>query len=151
LRKQDEFSTVIAHCAYQHHERLDGSGYPRGLVGSEIHKYAKVIAIADVFDAMTSNRDYRAALLPHEALETLYACAVTKFDKQMVVVFRKSIAIYPNGLSVKLSDGRVGVVVKQNKHLNERPVIRILKENNEKLISPYDINLAAEVNIMITA
>lgn len=150
LRKQNDLSTVIAHCAFQHHERLDGSGYPRGLAESDIHPFAKVIAIADVFDAMTSNRSYRDALLPHEALEVLYAGAVKKFDKKMVEAFRKSITIYPNGLSVQLSDGKVGVVVRQNKHLNERPVVRILKENNKKLITPYDINLASKVNIMIT-
>ncbi len=50
---------IIAHCAFQHHERLDGSGYPRGLLDFEIHPYAKIIAVADVFDAVTSNRVYR--------------------------------------------------------------------------------------------
>lgn len=59
LRNLHTISLLVAHCAFQHHERLDGSGYPRGLVDYEIHPYAKVIAVADVFDAVTSNRVYR--------------------------------------------------------------------------------------------
>src|SRR5699024_3290742 len=62
LRKETNFSTIIAHSAYQHHERNDGSGYPRQLVDKEIHLYAKIIGLADVFDALTSNRVYRKAL-----------------------------------------------------------------------------------------
>src|SRR5690606_1819289 len=58
LRKQHQFPMVVAHCAYQHHERIDGSGYPRGLKNYEIHKFGKIIGVADVFDAMTSNRVY---------------------------------------------------------------------------------------------
>lgn len=151
IRKNTSLSTVIAHCAYQHHERLDGSGYPRGLEDNDIHIFAKVIAIADVFDAVTSNRVYRDALLPHEAMEILYAGAVDKFDKNMIEAFKKSVTMYPNGLSVELNDGRIGVVVKQNNYLNERPLVRIIKENNEKLSSPYDLDLAVKLNLMITS
>ena len=71
---------TVAHCAYQHHERLDGSGYPRGIQSDDIHYYGKIIAVADVFDAVTSNRVYRLAMLPHEGLEILYAGSGTKFD-----------------------------------------------------------------------
>lgn len=151
IRKNTSLSSVIAHCAYQHHERLDGSGYPRGLKNSDIHLFAKVIAIADVFDAVTSNRVYRDALLPHEAMEILYAGAVDKFDKEMIEAFKKSVTMFPNGLSVELNDGRVGIVAKQNKHLNERPVVRVFKENNKELATPYEIDLAVKLNLMITS
>ncbi|SHG41990.1 HD-GYP domain-containing protein [Ornithinibacillus halophilus] len=148
LRKQQSISTVVAHCAYQHHERLNGSGYPRGIKGDQIHLYAKIIGVADVFDAVTSNRVYREAMLPNEGLEVLYAGAMDLFDKDMVEAFKNSIAIYPNGVSVQLSDNRIGVVVRQNKHLCDRPIIRILEDG--KRGTPYEIDLSKELTVMIT-
>ncbi|MBM7570973.1 HD-GYP domain-containing protein [Aquibacillus albus] len=151
LRKRSgNLPLLVAHCAYQHHERLDGSGYPRGLTEKDIHPYGKILGIADVFDAVTSHRVYRDAMLPHEGLEILYSGAGQLFDKSMVEAFRKTIAVYPNGLSVQLSDGRSGVVVRQNKNLFERPVIRILKENDEQ-VTPYDIDLSKLLNVMISS
>ncbi|MFD2045146.1 HD-GYP domain-containing protein [Ornithinibacillus salinisoli] len=150
LRKQGSVSSVVAHCAYQHHERLDGSGYPRGLSGDKIHTYAKIIGVADVFDAVTSNRVYRDAMLPHEGLEILYAGAVNLFDREMVEAFKKSIVVYPNGLTVLLNDGTSGVVVKQNKHLCDRPIVRVIKDKHKQMITPYELDLSKELNITIT-
>ncbi|MFB4169323.1 HD-GYP domain-containing protein [Virgibacillus sp. JSM 102003] len=150
LRKQLDLPLLVAHCAYQHHERLDGSGYPRGIKGDQMHKYAKLISVADVFDAVTSNRVYRDAKLPHEGLEVLYAGAINLFDKEMVEAFKKSVAVYPNGLTVKLSDGRNGIVSKQNRHLCDRPIIRIFQEN-AKEVEPYEIDLASILNVTITS
>ena len=82
---------IVAHCAYQHHERLDGTGYPRGLKNTEIHYFAKIIAVADVFDAITSNRVYRNAMLPHEGLEILYAGCGRLFDLKIVEAFRSAV------------------------------------------------------------
>ncbi|WP_156288511.1 HD-GYP domain-containing protein [Oceanobacillus salinisoli] len=144
-------SSVVAHCAYDHHERLDGSGYPRGLSGDQLHTYAKIIGVADVFDAVTSNRVYRDAMLPHEGLEILYGGAVHLFEKDIVEAFKKSIVVYPTGISVELSDGRKGVVVRQNKHLCDRPVIRILEENDVQVASPYEIDLGIVLNLTIVS
>ncbi|QDP40996.1 HD-GYP domain-containing protein [Radiobacillus deserti] len=151
LRKAKNIPLITAHCAYQHHERLNGSGYPRGLVNNEIHEYAKIIGVADVFDAVTSNRVYRDAMLPHQGLEILYAGVGELFDKHMVEAFRKSIAVYPNGLTVQLNDGRVGVVVNQNPNVPDRPAIRIIEEREERLSKPYEIDLLKELNIVITS
>lgn len=148
LREQ-EYSSVIAHCAYQHHERLDGSGYPRGLTGDNIVTAAKIIGIADVFDAVTSNRVYRDAMLPHEGLELLYAGATNLFDKEMVEVFRESIAVYPEGLTVVLNDNREAVVIGQNKYVGDRPIVRIIRENEKRVNLPYEVDLSSELNIMI--
>ncbi|MBM7096995.1 HD-GYP domain-containing protein [Bacillus sp. H-16] len=148
LRKTHTIPLLSAHCAYQHHERLNGSGYPRGIGGDEIHLYGKIIGIADVFDAVTSNRIYRKARLPHEGLELLYAGADNLFDKKMVEVFAKTVAIYPVGLEVVLNDGRQGVVSKQNKNMNARPVIRILQEAG-RVVFPYEVDLTKELNITI--
>lgn len=149
IRHHTDLPTVVAHCAYQHHERLDGTGYPRQLKEKEIHTYGKIIGIADVFDAVTSNRVYRDAMLPSEGLEILYAGAVSKFDKKMVELFKQSIVVYPNGITVELNDGRVGVVVKQNKHLYDRPVIRILRQDEKDIAEPYDMDLAKVLDVTI--
>lgn len=149
IRHHTDLPTVVAHCAYQHHERLDGSGYPRQLKDKDIHIYGKILGISDVFDAVTSNRVYREAMLPSEGLEILYAGAVSKFDKKMVELFKQSIVIYPNGITVELNDGRVGVVVRQNKHLYDRPIIRILRQDEKDIASPYDMDLSQVLDVTI--
>ena len=140
---------TVAHCAYQHHERLDGSGYPRGLKSEDIHFYGKIIAVADVFDAVTSNRVYRSAMLPHDGLEILYAGAGTKFDVSIIEAFRRAVAIYPIGMTVELNDGRKGIVSSQNQGIGDRPIVRILEEDGEQLTQPYEVNLSSNLTIMI--
>lgn len=149
LRKEHTFPLTAAHCAFQHHERLDGSGYPRGLKGNDIHLFGKILGIADVYDAVTSNRSYRKAMLPHEGMEILYAGAGESFDLQFVETFRKAIVLYPNGLTVELNDGRRGVVKSQNAYLSDRPVIRILEEEGQQISVPYDVELATETTLLI--
>ncbi|WP_264740737.1 HD-GYP domain-containing protein [Cytobacillus firmus] len=148
LRKVETIPLLVAHCAFQHHERLNGSGYPRGLEGDEIHDFGKIIAIADVFDAVTSNRIYRQAMLPHEGLEILYAGAEKLFDKRLIEVFRQAVAVYPVGVTVELNDGRKGVVCRQNTGLSDRPVIRILEEKGRN-VEPYEADLRIELNSVI--
>ncbi|WP_335870306.1 HD-GYP domain-containing protein [Bacillus sp. 2205SS5-2] len=150
LRKLHTISLTIAHCAFQHHERLDGSGYPRGIKEEDIHPFAKIIAVADVFDAVTSNRVYRNAMLPHQGLEILYSGAGTLFDTRVVEAFRNSVSIYPNGLTVVLSDGRKGIIAKQNKGLSDRPVVRIIEEEGQTISSTYEIDLKIELHLVIT-
>ncbi|MGP4040598.1 HD-GYP domain-containing protein [Gracilibacillus sp. D59] len=148
LRKAHNIPLLVAHCAYQHHERLDGSGYPRGIKADDIHPFARIIGVADVFDAVTSNRVYRDAMLPHEGLEILYTGAGTQFDMHLVETFKKTVALYPNGLTVYLSDGSEGVVAQQNYQMFERPIIRVLKENGLK-VKPYDLDLSKVLDVMI--
>ena len=150
LKNIHTVSLHVAHCAYQHHERLDGSGYPRGLKRDEIHDLGKIIAVADVFDAVTSNRVYRSAMLPHEGLEILYAGAGHKFEIPIVEAFRKAVAIYPNGLSVVLNDGRKGVVASQNVGIGDRPIIRILEEADQPINEIYEVDLKSAPKLMIT-
>ncbi|WP_026694604.1 HD-GYP domain-containing protein [Peribacillus kribbensis] len=150
LKDISSIPIIAAHCAYQHHERLDGSGYPRGLKGEDIHHFGKIIAVADVFDAVTSNRSYRSAMLPHEGLEILYAGAGTQFDRDIVKAFRKSVAIYPNSLVVRLNDGRKAVVSRQNHDVSDRPVVEIFEEEGKLLESTYEVDLEAQLDVIIT-
>jgi putative nucleotidyltransferase with HDIG domain len=151
LRKQYSISLLSAHCAYQHHEKLDGTGYPRGLKGVDIHEYGRVMAIADVFDALTSNRAYRPAMLPHTAMEIIFAGANTHFDPDFIRIFQQSVATYPEGVTVRLNTGEEGVVIKYEFSAPARPLVRVIKDPyGKRLDKPYDIDLAKELSIMIT-
>lgn len=152
LKDVPNIPLLSAHCALQHHERLNGSGYPRGLTGSEIHDYAKWIAIADSYDAMTTNRVYRKAMLPHEAMEILFAGAGSLYEQNMIEVFRDQISLYPLGMTVRLNTGEVGVVVDLNSTYAKRPIVRILRnENGEDLKEPYELDLSKKLSIIIVS
>lgn len=151
LRKQHEIPLLAAHCAYQHHERLDGSGYPRGLKGDEIHPFAKIIAVADVFDAVTTNRVYRKAMLPHQGLEILYGGSGTQFDAQLIKRFRDNVAIYPTGVTVTLSTGETGIVSHYNYKTAGRPKVRIIRDRDQAPVQqPHEIDLSKTLNVQIT-
>ncbi|AOZ93845.1 HD-GYP domain-containing protein [Paenibacillus crassostreae] len=151
LKEESDIPLLAAHCALQHHERLNGTGYPRGLKGTEIHQFAQILGLADSFDAMTSHRVYKPAMLPHQAMDVLYAGSGVLFDQQKLEVFRDNVAIYPQGMSVRLSTGEAGVVCKVDSSMPHRPVVRILtSESGEELKSPYDIDLTRVLSTVVT-
>ena len=92
LIRNEHIHPVIAICALQHHEKLNGTGYPNNLKEKDIHLYAKILAIADVFDALTSNRVYRSAMPPQEALNLMIADSGTHFDSNILDVLVATIA-----------------------------------------------------------
>lgn len=149
LRNLHTVSLLVAHCAFQHHERLDGSGYPRGLVDFEIHPYAKIIAVADVFDAVTSDRVYRQKMLPSQGIALIESGSGTLYEERIVEAFKRSVVHYQNGTVVYLSDGRRGIVVKQNIHNSVAPWIRIFEHNGTLLNSTYLINLEEHPDVYI--
>ncbi|WP_248930473.1 HD-GYP domain-containing protein [Paenibacillus hamazuiensis] len=151
LKDEPNIPLLAAHCALQHHERLDGSGYPRGLKGSDIHEYARWIGIADSYDAMTTHRVYRSAMLPHQALEVLFTGTGTLYEKQKVEIFRDKIAIYPIGVSVRINTGESGVVVDLNASMPMRPIVRILQDaDGQDVAEPYEIDLSKKLHLIIT-
>ncbi len=107
-----------------HHENEDGSGYPNGLLNDEIHTYAKIIHVADVYDALTSRRPYKELYTPSEAIEYLMGGCNILFNEEVVRAFLKSVPVYPKGVMVTLSDGREGVVF-ENTNNPIRPKIRL--------------------------
>lgn len=150
LRGYVNIPLLAANCAYQHHERLNGSGYPRGIRSTDIHDYAKWVAIADSYDAMTSNRVYRSAMLPHEALEILYTGSGTLYEQHMLTVFRDKIAVYPLGMTVELTSGEIGVISRVNADCPQRPVVRLLKDpNGQDYTDLRELNLATSLHVMI--
>lgn len=117
LKNKREYSLLVAHVAFQHHEAIDGSGVPRGLTGDDIHTYAKITAVANMYDNLIYPSGDEKPLLPHEACERLNAYSGTLLDHEVLVQFMRIVSIYPNGISVKLSTRQTGVVVGQHRGL----------------------------------
>ncbi len=135
--------------AFQHHERLDGSGYPNGITGDQLGVFTRVTAVADVYDALTTNRCYRSKWSNSKAVDLLMKYAGIEFDEKMVASLIKKIAIYPNGTEVRLSDGTYGLVAEQNKNMPFRPVVKVLWDKDGFDISPYRVDLMKDLNITI--
>lgn len=150
LRRQHDISLLSAHCALQHHERYDGTGYPRRLAGTQIHEYAQIVAIADVYDALTSPRSYRNRFMPNEAIEFLFAAGNSYFEVGLIRLFCKHISIYPIASTVQLSSGQVGVVSSINPVAVHRPTVRIIQEaDGRRIPSPYEVDLHKEYTLTI--
>ncbi len=136
--------------ALQHHERLDGSGYPYGLSGEEIHFLSRICACADVYDALTVDRPYRKRFSYAEALEYLMGNASRLFDLQVVTTMVRHIAPYPVGETVRLTTGEIAVVVRLNEGLPIRPVVRVIRDpNGQPLEKPRDLDLMKELTVAI--
>ncbi|MEK0315183.1 HD-GYP domain-containing protein [Cohnella sp. 56] len=128
--------------ALQHHERIDGSGYPMKAIGDKIHPYAKIVAIADMYHAMTSARTYRTAQSPYVVLEQLQKEAFGKLDPFMIQCFIERNTQFHNGMLVQLNDNRVGEIVFTDRAQPTRPMVSIFGDI---------VNLAKERNLYITA
>lgn len=150
ILKDEPFVPLLAaHCAFQHHERLDGSGYPRGIRDGEIHDFAKWIAITDSYDAMTTNRVYRRGMLPHQAVDILYGGSCTQYDQRKLEIFRDKVALYPVGLTVKLSSGETGVVTSVPSKTPNRPIVRIIEDAEGGSVQPYEVDLSRHLSTMV--
>lgn len=115
-----------------HHERFDGSGYPKGLKGEEISPVGRMTAIVDVYDALTSDRVYRRGISPAAAVQKLFEWSKHHFDPEMTKVFLKSVGIYPVGTLVQLESGRLGVVIEQSDSHLLTPVVRVMYDGKRQ-------------------
>lgn len=112
----------------QHHEKVDGSGYPKGLKGDEICLEAKIVGLADIYSAMISSRPYRPALTPQRSLKQLFLQRGSFFDESLTSVFLSELGIYPPGATVELVNGEIGVVVKRKSPDTEKPVVSAIRD-----------------------
>lgn len=123
--------TAARMVAYQMHERLDGSGYPRGRVATQIHPLSKIAAVADVFVAIVSPRPHRAALDPYSAMTRLLQWTKDgKFDVRAVRALLHVVSLFPLGSMVELNDGRVARVLRANREEFGRPVVEIVTDGS---------------------
>ncbi len=120
---ESRFISSVQNAALMHHERSDGSGYPLGLKGNQIDKFAKMVAIADVYDAMTAARVYRGALCPFKVIEMFEQEGLSMFDAEYILVFMENIVQTYIKNWVRLSNGKEGEIVMLNKQKLSRPVI----------------------------
>lgn len=127
---------------YQHHEKYDGSGYPKGLKGEEISLYGRILCIADIYDALVSDRPYRKGLSPSEAMEYIMAGGGYYYDSDLVQIFYKKVAPYPVGTVVELSDKRVAIVVSNKSNYCMRPTVKIIRDHLGNKVEPYDVDLS---------
>ncbi len=128
--------------ALQHHERIDGSGYPFGLKGDAISIAAQMTAVADVYDALTADRCYRDGVSPIDGLRFIYGGCGTHFNRKFAHFFIKAIGVYPVGSFVRLESGLIGIVVGSNPDLL-RPVVRVFYNDSRGWpVALRDIDLA---------
>lgn len=126
-----------------HHERMDGSGYPDKLDGSQISTMSQMAAIVDVYDAITSDRCYHKGMAPTEALRKIFEWSKFHFNPELVQAFMRTTGIYPVGTLVLLESGRLGVVVEQNETQLLKPKVRVFFSNRSNTyIKPEVVDLS---------
>lgn len=136
-------SPIVMEVITQHHERLDGSGYPSGKAGKEISLYGQMAGIVDVYDAITSNRPYHRGMSPTQALKKLLEWSDHHFDPQLVHSFIRAIGIYPSGTLVRLESNRMGIVLEQNTGKLLEPVVKVFYHaGRQHYIPPEEVDLS---------
>lgn len=145
LLLNSQIDPIVLDACLHHHEKMDGSGYPNGLKGDEISLMAKMNAVCDVYDAITSNRPYKAGWDPAESLRKMAEWANGHFDGKVFQAFVKSLGIYPIGSLVKLTSGRLGVVVSQTTKSLTTPCVKVFYSTKSNMrIVPEVIDLSSQ-------
>ena len=143
LTGRDVAPMVLDVCLH-HHEKTDGSGYPKHLKGDEISLFAKMGAVCDVYDAITSNRPYKAGWDPAESLRKMAEWSNGHFDVKVFQAFVKSLGIYPIGSLVRLTSGRLGVVMEQTGKSLTTPKVKVFFSTKSNMrILPEILDLSS--------
>ena len=144
LQRLGGLAPAVLDVCLNHHEKMDGSGYPHGAPSERISTMARMAAVCDVYDAITSNRSYKPGWDPGLSLRRMAQRAGTHFDRQVFQHFVKSIGIYPVGSFVRLESGLLGVVVEQGADSLLQPQVRVLMDARTRAaVTPRLIDLAA--------
>ena len=150
VKNSYQLSTKIANIAFQHHEKWNGSGYPMGISENEIDPLSRIVALADVYDALTSDRVYKKRELPHVAAEYIKNNSGILFDPYIVDLFINSIAVYTEGTLVLLSTGEVGSVVSSGRIGGERQKVNVFSNKaGPPVLQPYIIDLNERTDVEI--
>lgn len=139
IRKEKELPKEVADVVMQHHERQDGSGYPRGLRGAEISLYGSIAGCVDSYSALISARHYAEQMAPSNALGTLYKLRGTMFHEALIEQFIQCIGIYPVGSAVELNTGEIGVVIAQNLVRRLQPRVMVVLDRDRNPLRPQKV------------
>ncbi|QJB55592.1 HD-GYP domain-containing protein [Pseudodesulfovibrio sp. zrk46] len=143
LKRQGDVPEDVLEAVRDHHEKFNGKGYPANRHRSDTSALARIISLADVYDALTSDRSYKDAILPNKALAIMYGMRDQAFDPLEVQLFIKCLGIFPSGSLVKLSTGFYGVVYESNPNLPLMPKIKIILDQDLRPIPSELVDLAA--------
>jgi HD-GYP domain-containing protein (c-di-GMP phosphodiesterase class II) len=139
LRETSGLPPEVAELAALHHERRDGSGYPKGLKGAEIGMIGCIAAIADIFDALTGERPYANAVSPSTALSMLYKWRGTLFDATLIEQFIRFVGIFPLGSVVEFNSGEIGIVIAQNLQKRLQPRVMVIRDPSGADLKPQKL------------
>lgn len=144
LTNTKNVSEIAFNAASQHHERYDGTGYPLGLKGDEISLHGQMLAIVDVYDAITSIRVYHKGMPPTEALRKMFEWSGSHFNPRLVQAFIKGIGVYPAGSLVRMQSGKLGIVRELVPDKLLQPIVQLIYDCKQmRHIAPYTVNLSA--------
>jgi HD-GYP domain-containing protein (c-di-GMP phosphodiesterase class II) len=149
IKGYGDLSLLSAHVAFQHHERWDGKGYPRQLKGTDIHEYARIVAIANIYDELMADRPNRPPYEVNQAINLIKRMAGIYFDTQVVTALISNIASYPLGSIIKLNTGDIGIVTRLNNETPHRPVVRIVLDSSlRRVTTTHEIDLSTMTTII---
>lgn len=150
LQQNSMISATAQSIALQHHEKFDGSGYPKGLKEDQVSLFARIVSVADVYDSLLCDRPNRQKYQPHEAYEYIITAGGFDFDLDIIQAFTRCVAPYPVGTMVELNTGEQGVVSKVEWGLATRPIIRLFYDKDKNPITgKVDLNLVEKPSILI--
>lgn len=139
LSKAQGVDKETLEAVWTHHERFNGKGYPRGLVGKNIPLFGRITAIVDCYDAICSQRPYSDPISPHEAILKLYEWRGHDFQEDLVEHFIQSLGVYPAGTLVELSSGEVAVVIAQNRFRRLRPKVMLILDADKEYLDFFPV------------
>jgi HD-GYP domain-containing protein (c-di-GMP phosphodiesterase class II) len=147
LKEHSAVPAAVYPGVLQHHERYDGTGYPKGLKKDNISMASRILGVTDVYDALTSDRPYRKSLKPSESIEYIMGGSGTLFDPAVVADFLQKVSPYPLGTAVLLSNGCKGIVIHKHQDNCLRPQVRIVKHGDKK-VTPYIVDLKEDKSMI---
>ncbi|MGI6226802.1 MAG: HD-GYP domain-containing protein [Peptococcales bacterium] len=150
IRQNKEINIACAHVAFQHHERYDGKGYPRGLKEEEIHLFAGITSVANFYDNLVAPPDIKKRIYSYQAIEKVMAESGKMFHPEIVKAFTRNIVPYPVGSLVRINTGSLGVVIGLNKNYPTRPVIKIITDKFGGLLAEFpELDLLEERTMFV--